>query len=83
MRYKTRLTPGCLSGEHFCKLISVSTIHSDKVIMALEDFCVYGHDRKSVCARHNVSQGYFSISLRKLQKLNQAVADMLPFYIKG
>ena len=83
LRRKTQLTPGCMTEEHFNKLMNISTIHSEKVLLALEDYCVRGSDRKSACERFNVSQGYFSICLRKLQRLNLNVADMVRFYIKG
>lgn len=83
VRHKSQITAGSLSGEHFRKLIDISTIHSDKVIQALEDYCVNGYDRKSACDKYKVSQGYFSISLRKLQKLNDSIAELITYYING
>lgn len=74
--------PGDMSQEHFNKLLNISTIHSEKVISALEDYCVRGSDRKTACNKFSVSQGYFSICLRKLQRLDQNVADMIQYYFK-
>ncbi|EHR8284211.1 transcriptional regulator [Escherichia coli] len=79
---KYRLAPGKVSEKHFNKLIEISAIHSEKVILALKDYYVVGANRKCACSRHNVSQGYFSISVRKLQKLNEMIVDIIQFYIK-
>lgn len=78
---RRRLTPGKMSGEHFNKLMNISTIHSEKVILALEDYCVRGSDRRTACNKFNVSQGYFSICLKKLQRLDQNVADIIQHYL--
>lgn len=78
---KKRLPPGCMSHEHFGKLIEISTIHSEKVISALEDYCVKGSDRKSACGKFDVSPGYFSVCIRKLEALNAHIADIAPYYV--
>ncbi|HBN0639570.1 TPA: transcriptional regulator [Escherichia coli] len=81
LRRKVQLTSGCISEEHFNKLKEISSIHSKKVLLALEDYCVCGSNRKSACAKFNVSQGYFSICLRRLQQLHANIMDIIPYYI--
>ncbi|CAD6074472.1 TPA: PapB/FocB family fimbrial expression transcriptional regulator [Escherichia coli] len=73
--------PGRMSKEHFYGLIEISGIHSQRMIGALEDYCVNGEERKEVCAKHNVSQGYFSVCLKKFQMVNKTVAGLLPHYV--
>ncbi|EFN3859252.1 transcriptional regulator, partial [Escherichia coli] len=45
------------------------------------DFFVHGKSRKEACERHNVAQGYFSISMRKFLMINSTVAKLAKFYI--
>ncbi|HAY0237691.1 TPA: adhesin biosynthesis transcription regulatory family protein [Escherichia coli] len=73
-------SPGSMSIEHFRCLIEISSINSQKVISAMEDFFVHGKSRKEACERNNVAQGYFSISMRKFLKINSAVARVSKFY---
>ncbi|HBD5389170.1 TPA: transcriptional regulator [Escherichia coli] len=75
------ITPGSMSTEHFRYLIEISSINSQKVILAMEDFFVHGKSRKEACERHNVAQGYFSISMRKFLMINSTVAKLAKFYI--
>ena len=79
---QTRLVSGGISELHFNKLKRISAIHSQKVLDALEDYCVHGNDRKSACEKFNVSQGYFSICLRKMQRLHADIIDIMPHYIR-
>lgn len=81
--YGTRasgLRAGQVSHEHFRMLINISNIHSAKVISALEDFLVLGLTRHEACEKHCVAQGYFSVSLRRLQELSAQVVLMYPYY---
>ncbi|HAX5087635.1 TPA: transcriptional regulator [Escherichia coli] len=73
-------TPGSMSVGHFRCLIEISSINSQKVISALEDFFVHGKSRKEACERNNVAQGYFSISMSKFLKINNIVAQVARFY---
>ncbi|WP_250392098.1 adhesin biosynthesis transcription regulatory family protein [Escherichia coli] len=34
-----------------------------------------------MCQQYDVSQGYLSISLRKIEKINHVVSNIIPFYI--
>ncbi|HBC5825667.1 TPA: adhesin biosynthesis transcription regulatory family protein [Escherichia coli] len=76
-----RLLPGKVDGIQFLLLVEISSIHSEKVIQALGDYLVYGYSRKEACDRHSVSLSYFSITLKRLRKINQAVYLLAPFYI--
>lgn len=69
-----------MSIEHFRCLVEISSINSQKVILAMEDFFVHGKSRKDACEKHHVAQGYFSISIRKFIKINNAVAQASKFY---
>ncbi|EDL7788881.1 hypothetical protein CUL34_24080 [Salmonella enterica] len=61
-------------------LIEASSIHSPKVILAMEDFLVRGIPRKVSCEIHRVSAGYISIALKRLQSLSYTVVMMYPYY---
>ena len=74
-------TPGNMSREHFNLLIELSPINSRKVKLALCDFFVGGTTRKEVCTKYNVSQGYFSISVRKFIKVNDKVTKVVKYYL--
>lgn len=74
------LRAGNVSRDHFRQLINISNIHSAKVILALEDFLVFGVTRQEACEKYHVAQGYFSISLRRLQELSAQVVLMYPHY---
>ncbi|EDS3841759.1 PapB/FocB family fimbrial expression transcriptional regulator [Citrobacter portucalensis] len=74
------LRPGEVDPEHFRMLIEASSIHSPKVIFAMEDFLVRGIPRKITCETHNVSPGYVSVTLKRLQQLSYNVVMMYPYY---
>ncbi|EPB2700667.1 PapB/FocB family fimbrial expression transcriptional regulator [Escherichia coli] len=76
------ILPGKMDKELFHKLIGISGIHSQKVVLALKDYCVNGYDRKQACDRNNVSYSYFSVSLKRLQLLNKSVIDIIPYYMR-
>ncbi|WNI84221.1 PapB/FocB family fimbrial expression transcriptional regulator [Citrobacter portucalensis] len=69
--------------EQFRQLIALSGIHSTRVIMALEDYLVYGVVRKMACEKHGVSTSYMSVSLAKLQQLSRGVATLASWYAKA
>lgn len=74
------LIPENVNEEHFWLLIGVSSIHSEKIIQALRDYLVLGVPRKNVCEQYNVNNGYFSTSLNRLQRISDAVAQMVTYY---
>lgn len=75
--------PGKMNHEHFLLLVSVSGIHSEKVIFALEDFLVRGLSRSESCYRRGASLSYFSISLRRIREINNSVYKMRKFYLSA
>ena len=74
------LSPGKMSDGQFWLLAEISPVHSEKVIHALRDFLVLGYTRKEACERNDVSQGYFSGALGRIQRTHQAVSKLIPFY---
>ncbi|WNU18213.1 adhesin biosynthesis transcription regulatory family protein [Escherichia coli] len=61
------LLPGSMSEMHFFLLIGISSIHSDRVILAMKDYLVGGHSRKEVCEKYQMNNGYFSTTLGRLR----------------
>ncbi|HCQ9025329.1 TPA: hypothetical protein OMI62_004573 [Escherichia coli] len=76
-----RLTPGDTDPEHLRLLIDISSIRSDKIINALNDYFILGESRADVCKKHNVNQGYLSLKIRELQELSGRVYRLFPYYI--
>ncbi len=75
------LLPGKMSESQFWLLAEISPVHSEKVLNALRDFLVLGYTRREACERHEVSQGYFSGALGRIQRTHQTVNRLVPFYI--
>ena len=75
------LLPGKMSESQFWLLAEISPVHSEKVLNALRNFLVLGYTRREACERHEVSQGYFSGALGRIQRTHQAVNRLVPFYI--
>lgn len=80
-RHGGTLLAGKVSENQFWLLMEISPIHSKKVINALRDLLVFGYSKREVCERYDVSQGYLSSALRRIQKLNYTVSKLTPFYI--
>lgn len=74
------LLPGSMSEMHFFLLIGISSIHSDKVILAMKDYLVRGHSRKEVCEKYQINNGYFSTTLGRLVRLNALAERLAPYY---
>ncbi|EPO9567871.1 adhesin biosynthesis transcription regulatory family protein [Escherichia coli] len=74
------LLPGSMSEMHFFLLIGISSIHSDRVILAMKDYLVGGHSRKDVCEKYQMNNGYFSTTLGRLIRLNALAARLAPYY---
>ncbi|UCQ27279.1 adhesin biosynthesis transcription regulatory family protein [Edwardsiella tarda] len=72
--------PGAMTEGRFWLLIEISSIHSEKVIAALNEHLVLGYSRKEVCERNNVSAGYLSLSLAKLLRVEIAAASLSTYY---
>ncbi|EEH8383190.1 hypothetical protein G3142_005248 [Salmonella enterica subsp. enterica serovar Montevideo] len=76
-----RLEPGRVDREHLAILIDISSIRSDKVILALCEYYANGEKRKVICEKYGVNPGYLSLKIRELQDLNSCIYNLLPFYI--
>ncbi|HBA8126714.1 TPA: hypothetical protein J1044_004280, partial [Escherichia coli] len=51
-----------ICNTHFCLLIELSGVRSDKVIMSLRDHLVGGMSKNHACKKNDVSLSYFSLS---------------------
>ncbi len=80
-RQKGELMPGQVHEIHFWLLVEISPVYSDKVIQALRDFLVLGFTRKESCERHNVSPGYLSTTLGRIQRISKSVSQMMSYYM--
>ncbi|EFO1599859.1 transcriptional regulator [Escherichia coli] len=80
-KQKGELVPGQVHEIHFQLLMEISPVYSDKVILALRDFLVLGFTRKESCERHNVSLGYLSTTLGRIQNISKSVSRLMPYYI--
>ncbi|ENR1882774.1 transcriptional regulator [Escherichia coli] len=74
------IIPGAVSEEQFWLLIELSSIHSNKIIMALFEHLVRGSSRKDICDAHNVNNGYLSTSLKRLYRVNELVRSLSVYY---
>lgn len=71
---------GGLSGEQFYLLVELSSIHSQKVILAMRDHLVLGDSRKVVCERYGVNAGYLSVCIGRLLRVEKSVSKLVRFY---
>ncbi|EFM0080823.1 TPA: PapB/FocB family fimbrial expression transcriptional regulator [Escherichia coli] len=71
---------GRLSAEQFDLLIELSSIHSQKVILAMRDHLVNGDSRRASCERHGVNAGYLSVCIRRLLQVEKAASKLAHFY---
>ena len=75
------LVPGAVSHELFSLLSDISSIHSERILMALRIFLVEGKTRQEACELSGISQSCFSTKLRQLQVLSCTVARMYSWYV--
>ena len=69
-----------LSTEQFDLLVELSSIHSQKIILAMRDHLVHGEPRKVVCERHGVNAGYLSVCINRLLRVEKGVSKLVRFY---
>ncbi|AOV96348.1 transcriptional regulator [Edwardsiella hoshinae] len=74
------LVAGAVPEEQFWLLVDISPIHSEKVILALRDYFVFGLSRKVVCERHGMSCGYLSVSVNRLNLISKNVHKLAGYY---
>lgn len=79
LNIRERTVARSMSEMHFL-LIGISSIHSDRVILAMKDYLVGGHSRKEVCEKYQMNNGYFSTTLGRLIRLNALAARLAPYY---
>ncbi|WP_370607802.1 PapB/FocB family fimbrial expression transcriptional regulator [Citrobacter meridianamericanus] len=75
------LAPGQVSNEQFCLLIDISSVRSDKVIHALQEYFVNGEKRNIICEKYHVNPGYLSIKIREVQALSRRILDIYPYFL--
>ncbi|MDO3872080.1 PapB/FocB family fimbrial expression transcriptional regulator [Salmonella enterica] len=71
---------GVFSNEQFDLLVELSSIHSQKVILAMRDHFVKGDSRKTVCERYGVNAGYLSVCINRLLRVEKGVSKLVRFY---
>lgn len=71
---------GKVDQDLFYILLEISPIHSEKVMLAMRDYLVHGHCRRDVCNRYGLNNGYFSVSISRLIRINQLIIAALPYY---
>ena len=54
-----------------------------KVMMAMRYWLVYGYKRRDVCTLLELNNGYFSVSLSRLARVNQLFTMVFPYYTSG
>ncbi|MGY0147475.1 PapB/FocB family fimbrial expression transcriptional regulator [Edwardsiella tarda] len=74
------LRQGDVDAELFDRLIDISPIRSENVILSLKDFFVTGRKRKYICEDRNIHPSYLSIKIRELQDLSGKILSAYPYY---
>ncbi len=69
-----------ICSAHFCLLIELSGVRSDKVIMSLRDHLVGGMSKNHACKKNDVSLSYFSLSLKKLLHTHNILKLISKYY---
>lgn len=77
---RSMLLPGSLSEDQFYLLIRLSSIRCDRVILAMKDYLVEGQSRRQVCEHYNMNNGYFSITLNRIVRINMLVSRLASYY---
>ena len=78
--YNSGLQRASVNDEHFSLLIEISPIRSEKTIVALREYLVYGYSKQESCDRNNVSNSYFCLCLKKLNYTHGIVSALKCFY---
>lgn len=71
-----------LSDEQFDLLMELSSIHSQKVILAMHDHLVKGDLCKVVCEKYAVNAGYLSVCIGRLRRIERSVSKLARFYCR-
>lgn len=73
------LVPGKITEDQFCLLVEMSSIRSERMVQALQEYLVQGKSRIAICESYRLGSSHFSISLDRLQRLSY-LASQLSFY---
>ena len=76
------LIPGEIAEGHFCLLMEISSIRSERMVQALHEYLVKGKSRIAVCKKNGLGSSHFSISLDRVQRLSYLVSQLSRFYQK-
>ncbi|WP_201483685.1 PapB/FocB family fimbrial expression transcriptional regulator [Escherichia coli] len=74
------LIPGSVDKSHFYLLLSLTSINSERIRSALEQYFVYGAELKNVCKDFDVNVSYFSLKVRVIQDVSRTVLTLYPYY---
>ncbi|EEW1127398.1 PapB/FocB family fimbrial expression transcriptional regulator [Escherichia coli] len=80
---KKNIKPGSIYHDQLMLLAELAKINSERVISALDDHLVNGMSRKDACKKNNVSQGYLSLSLRRIFYANELISQIMKYYTRG
>ena len=74
------IIPGRVDKQHFILLLSLTSINSERIKAALEDYFVHGASRKTVCERFGVNRSYFNLKVMVIEGVSRTVISLYPFY---
>lgn len=74
------LHPEKIKAEHFGLLVGISSIYSERILLALELYLVRGQSYQQTCAAAEISQRQLSVKLRQLQDVSATVIRPFQFY---
>lgn len=74
------IEPGSIDRNHFYLLLSLTSISSERIKLALEHYFVQGESQRDVCECFDVNSSYFSLKVRVIQDVNRTVLALYPYY---
>lgn len=74
------IAPGSIDHTHFHLLLSLTSINSERMTKALENYFVLGESKKNVCEKFDVNSSYFSLKVRLIQDVSRTVLSLYPYY---
>lgn len=75
-----QLQPGKVSVEHFNQIIAISSIRSERTIIALKRYLVHGERRGVISVETGVSQSTISVKIRQIQSLSCMILNIQKYY---
>ena len=74
------LVSGRVCEDQFRLLVDMSSIRSEKMVRALQEYLVQGKSRIAICEQYRLGSSHFSISLDRLQRLSYLAAMLACSY---